>query len=104
VGDSLFMVYMAVADINSMYPALSSFLGDFCGPEIHVYAISLRIFRQVCFHLFVCLMVFNATFNNIAVISWRSVLLVEESGESHRPCCVLRILNLLLIYHQVDKS
>jgi hypothetical protein len=32
-------------------------------------------------------MVFNATFNNISVISWRSVLLVEEtgvSGENHR--------------------
>jgi hypothetical protein len=25
-------------------------------------------------------MVFNATFNNISVISWRSFLLVEESG------------------------
>jgi len=25
--------------------------------------------------------VFNATFNNISVISWRSVLLVEETGE-----------------------
>jgi hypothetical protein len=29
---------------------------------------------------FVCLMVFNATFNNISVILWRSVLLVEETG------------------------
>jgi hypothetical protein len=41
---------------------------------------------NVC--LFVCLMVFNATFNNISVISWRSVLLVEETGgprENHRP-------------------
>jgi hypothetical protein len=28
----------------------------------------------------VWLMVFNATFNNISVISWRSVLLVEEIG------------------------
>jgi len=27
-----------------------------------------------------CLMVFNATFNNISAISWRSVLLVEETG------------------------
>jgi hypothetical protein len=30
----------------------------------------------------------NATFNNISVISWRSVLLVEETGgpgENHRP-------------------
>ena len=33
-------------------------------------------------------MLFNATFNNISVISWRSVLLVEETrvpGENHRP-------------------
>jgi hypothetical protein len=35
--------------------------------------------------LFVWLMVFNAIFNNISVISWRSVLLVEETGENHRP-------------------
>jgi hypothetical protein len=38
--------------------------------------------------LFVCLMVFNATFNNISVISWRSVLLVEETvvpEGNHRP-------------------
>jgi len=33
-------------------------------------------------------MVFNATFNNISAISWRSVLLMEETGvhgEKHRP-------------------
>jgi hypothetical protein len=33
-------------------------------------------------------MAFNATFNKISVISWQSVLLVEEtgvSGENHRP-------------------
>jgi len=33
-------------------------------------------------------MVFNATFNNISVISWLSVLLVEETGvpgENHKP-------------------
>jgi hypothetical protein len=33
-------------------------------------------------------MVFNATFNNISVISWQSVLLVEETGvpgENKRP-------------------
>jgi hypothetical protein len=33
-------------------------------------------------------MVFNATFNNISVISWQSVLLVEETGvpeENHWP-------------------
>ena len=27
-------------------------------------------------------MVFNATFNNISVISWRSVLLLEETGDT----------------------
>jgi predicted unusual protein kinase regulating ubiquinone biosynthesis (AarF/ABC1/UbiB family) len=31
------------------------------------------------------IMVFNATFNNIVAISWRSALLVEETGENHRP-------------------
>ena len=38
----------------------------------------------VCFLTF---MVFNATFNNISVISWRSALLLEETGvpvENHR--------------------
>jgi len=33
-------------------------------------------------------MVLKATFNNISVISWYSVLLVEETkvpGENHRP-------------------
>jgi hypothetical protein len=33
-------------------------------------------------------MVFNATFNNISVILWRSILLMEETrvpGENHRP-------------------
>jgi hypothetical protein len=34
------------------------------------------------------LVVFNTNFNNISVISWRSVLLVEETGglgENHQP-------------------
>ena len=38
--------------------------------------------------VFVCFMVFNATFKNISGISWRSVLLVAETGvhgENHRP-------------------
>jgi hypothetical protein len=44
--------------------------------------------KQVCYNgLGLGLMVFNATFNNISAISWWSVLLVEEtgqSGENHR--------------------
>jgi hypothetical protein len=34
------------------------------------------------------LLVFHATFDNISAISWRSVLLVKETGvlgENHRP-------------------
>jgi len=30
-------------------------------------------------------MVFNATFNNISVISWRSFLVVEETRENYLP-------------------
>jgi hypothetical protein len=33
-------------------------------------------------------LMFDATFNNISVISWQSVLLMEETGgpgENHRP-------------------
>ena len=37
-------------------------------------------------------MVFNATFNNISVVFWRWVLLVEETWENHRNfikwCCI----------------
>ena len=43
-------------------------------------------YLQYC--LFVCLMVFNATFNNISGILWRSILLVKETvgpGENHWP-------------------
>ena len=37
---------------------------------------------------FVPLVVFNATYTNISVISWRSALLLEETGghgENHQP-------------------
>ena len=34
------------------------------------------------------IMVFNATFNNISDISWRSVLLVEKSLKIYHKCCI----------------
>jgi hypothetical protein len=46
-------------------------------------------------------MVFNATFNNISVISWRSVLLVEETGvpgEMYRPAQVTDKLYHIKLY------
>jgi len=50
-------------------------------------------------------MVFNATFNNISVIPWRSVLLVEEIGVpgSRRkpPTCRKSLTNLALSHNVV---
>jgi hypothetical protein len=46
-----------------------------------------KVIICVTIYVLVVFMVFNATFNNISVISWRSVLLVEETGlteENHR--------------------
>jgi len=41
---------------------------------------TLNLYNVNVLNWFVGFMVFNATFNNISVISWRSVLLVEETG------------------------
>jgi hypothetical protein len=46
-----------------------------------------RVRVRVRFRVRVRVMVFNATFNHISDILWRSVLLVEETGmpgETHR--------------------
>ena len=45
-------------------------------------------FFKLMFGVMIRVMVLNITFNNMAVISWRLVILVEEngvSGENHRP-------------------
>ena len=55
--------------------------------HLHVVRVIPPI-RLILFVCFVCLMGFNTTFNNISVILWRSVLLLEETGvpgENHRP-------------------
>jgi hypothetical protein len=41
-------------------------------------------------------MVFNPTFNNISVISWRSVLLVEESGGPRENRGVINLIIILV--------
>jgi hypothetical protein len=49
----------------------------------------------------VMVMVFNATFNNISVLSWRSVLLMEETGEpgeNHRLAEVTDKLYHIMLY------
>jgi hypothetical protein len=54
--------------------AVTSCLMHTCSMTLSVYVSSHE--RVVCL---ICAMVFNATFNNISVISWLSVLLVEET-------------------------
>jgi hypothetical protein len=43
-------------------------------------------------------MVFNVTFNNVSVISWWSVLLVEETGENNRPVSTCDKLYHIMLY------
>jgi hypothetical protein len=43
------------------------------------------VLRYVIFVLSVRVMVFSATFTNISVISWWSIVLVVETRETHRP-------------------
>ena len=60
------------------------------GKKIIINTIKDKI-NEDTFHLFM-VMVFNVTFNNISVISWQSILLVEEIGvpwENHRPAASL---------------
>ena len=44
--------------------------------KVNFYLFSIILHTHI---MFVCLMVFNATFNNISDISWQLVLLVEET-------------------------
>jgi len=46
---------------------------------------------------FVCLMLFNATLNNISVISWRSILLVEETEDPQKTTDLSQVTDKL--YH-----
>jgi hypothetical protein len=47
--------------------------------------VNINVSRHTLFGQSVWLMVFNATFNNISVTSWRSVLLVEETRVPEEP-------------------
>ena len=55
-------------------------------------------------------MVFNATFNNISVISWRSDLLVEKigvTGEIYQPVAItdkLSVKTNFLLWHLIHKN
>ena len=64
-----------------------------CGFFLHIYFFLFSFFLFISLLYLVVIMVmisvvvFNATFNNISVISWWSIVLVEETrvpGENHR--------------------
>ena len=66
-------------------------------PLWYLKNVHLKIKSQRILKLFVYLVVFNATFNNISVISLWSVLLVEEIGE----CREITDLSLTIVSHNV---
>jgi hypothetical protein len=68
--------------------------GDFKA-RMWIFAHSLLMLRWLFCFFWGFFMVFNATFNNSSAISWRSILLVEETGgpgENHRPVKLYHII------------
>ena len=65
--------------------------------ELQVIRCTSRCHLCFCF-VFVCLMVFNATFNNISVISWRSILLVKEPEDPEKTTDLSQVTDTL--YHK----
>ena len=64
--------------VKDMYDLIEQFKVPTPPEDFAVYQVGIRLW----------FMVFNATFNNISVISWWLVSLVEETevpGENHRP-------------------
>jgi hypothetical protein len=55
------------------------------------------IFGKLVIGVMVRVFVFNATFNNISVISWMSVLLVEETGIIDLPQVTEKFTTLVVI-------
>ena len=79
----IYPYYSPTFSIVRTPPALSSSIGlnpgNLLGTQnYNLIGIRLTTLEER-YSLFVCLVVFNAVFNNISVISWRSVLLMEET-------------------------
>ena len=86
----LFLLLVVFSIIFTYINIFPSFLLGFFFPQIKFFDVTddttLILVHQSNYRVW--FMVFNATFNNISVISWQSVLLVEETGvpgENHQP-------------------
>ena len=56
--------------------------------DLRLLITPLVLYKGSRYEYRVMVMVFNATFNNISIILWRLILLVDETGvprENHRP-------------------
>ena len=74
---NMYVLLVAVCKCIVCFYVIFIYVGSKAHCELMLYCLCLADF-----------LVFNATFNNISVISWWSVLLVEETagpGENHRP-------------------
>jgi len=67
-----------------------------------IILVLIRLFTKITLHLFLLyviyrfrFMVLNTTFNNISVISWWSVLLVEETGVPEKTTDLLQVTDKL---------
>ena len=86
-----------IRDTKQMYVLLSSeSVSDYCCNAklaiffswIKLHSMTEMMMSTSYYTKILMVMVFNATFNNISIISWQSFLLLEEtrvSGENHRP-------------------
>jgi hypothetical protein len=81
----LFIIYIVIVQLSVIYTCSLCYIKTTIKVCLYCYNITLFVRREVNVVWF---MVLDATFNNISVISWRSVLLVEETRgprENHWP-------------------
>ena len=78
----LLCIYLGMAVLLCIYLGMAVLC--FLGFQCLIFSICLATVcgRALLLMFDVCLMVFNATFNNISVISWRSVSLAEDSEKT----------------------
>jgi hypothetical protein len=76
-GTSIVVICTNIFSLASLYSILAT-------KFIYLYKITRKYkwFRKI---IGVKVIVFNSFFNNISVILWQSVLLVEDIGENHQP-------------------